>query len=91
MAMLAGPPPVVVAANMARNQVALQPAQVEQLHRQLAQHVQLLVTNFLMAAHMPGHEAAIGAAGCLIHALQVCPTTRSAMQASSMSDARCWE
>lgn len=45
--------------------------QVKQLHRLLAQHVQLLLTTFVAASSMPGREAHVGTTGSMIHALQV--------------------
>ena len=45
--------------------------QHRQLHRLLAQHVQLLLTTFVAASSMLGREAHVGTTGGMIHALQV--------------------
>ena len=45
--------------------------QLMHLHRQLAQHVQLLMTSFCAAAALPGHEAPVLTSGMMINALRV--------------------
>ena len=45
--------------------------QVARLHRQVAQHVQLLLTSFAAAGKLPGGEPLVASVGQLIHTIQV--------------------
>ncbi|EIE18439.1 hypothetical protein COCSUDRAFT_60106 [Coccomyxa subellipsoidea C-169] len=70
-----GPPPVAVAGGP---QPSWKLEQVAQLHRQVAQHVQLLVTSFAAATQLPGRDSLVASAGHLIHSLQGLPASMRA-------------
>ncbi|BDA48318.1 hypothetical protein COCOBI_11-5790 [Coccomyxa sp. Obi] len=101
MAMRWNPPPTLADPPSVATKAPLpgwKPEQVARLHRQVAQHVQLLLTSFAAAGKLPGGARLVASVGQLIHTLQNFPArirawplimslVRAMSEAASLDDA----